>query len=144
MRKKFSRLKYCFCPLRSHCATPYVFILQPNMSRVKGDQRLANRMAVLQAAAANPALGASALAKHLAQAQPPVTVRESTVRSILKTYKDTDYSISSPKDRPRPGRPVQFSKRWKKYANGRFLKVLTKFFPLFIATFWCLPRGKTE
>ena len=53
----------------------------------KGNDRLAVRLAVLNAAAANPTLGSHKLSKLLASGDPPLTVNESTIRSIWPGFR---------------------------------------------------------
>ena len=83
---------------------------------VKGDERLAQRMAVLRMARANPGLGASGISRLLAQGDPPRNVGESTIRYILRVYGDADISIASPPTKKGAGRKKCHSKRWEKYA----------------------------
>ena len=93
------------------------------MAPRKGQERLAIRMAVLQAEAANPGIGARGLSRLLVQGNPPLVVHESTVRSILTRFKNEDFSVSSPESHKGAGRPSPWTTRWKKCVFVDFVRI---------------------
>ena len=81
------------------------FVTADTMRASSGDKRLANRLHVLQLKMLEPNLTTSELGRR-------VGVNESTVRSILARYKDSDISVGAPVAAKGGGRPQEVSKRW--------------------------------